>query len=145
MACKLAIMISGLNLQRDRETDQREMQGHGIWLNSKENITCTTSKLTDVGSKLWSYANACRTQDDDDDDDDHELPQAEISLHEVLFRGNHKHPRTNIEAAGNTVSIVLSGPVRRFLKYAFKDDFWSIRISEILLEALDVIIVFSIY
>lgn len=111
MACKLAIMISGLNLQRDRETDQREMQGHGIWLNSKENITCTTSKLTDVGSKLWSYANACRTQDDDDDDD-HELPQAEISLHEVLFRGNHKHPRTNIEAAGNTVSIVLSGPVR---------------------------------
>lgn len=117
MACKLAIMISGLNLQRDRETDQREMQGHGIWLNSKENITCTTSKLTDVGSKLWSYANACRTQDDDDDDhdhddDDHELPQAEISLHEVLFRGNHKHPRTNIEAAGNTESIVLSGPVR---------------------------------
>lgn len=112
MACKLAIVISRLNLQRDRETDQREMQGHGIWLNSKENITCTTSKLTDVGSKLWSYANACRTQDDDDDDDDHELPQAEISLHEVLFRGNHKHPRTNIEAAGNTESIVLSGPVR---------------------------------
>lgn len=69
MACKLAIMISGLNLQRDRETDQREMQGHGIWLNSKENITCTRSKLTDVGSKLWSYANAYRTQDDDDDDD----------------------------------------------------------------------------
>lgn len=67
MACKLAIMIRGWNVQRDRETDQREMQGHGIWLNSKENITCR-SKLTDVGSKLRSYANACITQDDDDDD-----------------------------------------------------------------------------
>ena len=56
--------------KRQRNWPEREMQGHGIGLNSKENITCTRSKLTDAGSKLRSYANACRTQDDDDDDDD---------------------------------------------------------------------------